>query len=271
MVSPNNSNSKSSTTSTSVTGVPRLPVVAEESSDASTQNSSVVILAEGSDEEDYGDVSQQHPQQPSRRSIRPLARGLAAAAASLPHTTFSTITSYASSSSAPQEERTLAALAGATAVTTGPDSFTVSVDLAGGATNSTTDTVQDVLDVIGNPDLLRLWCTGVDGPVVIVRSSEGSRNAVTRRPVISGTDNDRAYEGEWIEATAPLVAPGRRGLWSGWTSSLASALGFPSHNQYGPITMFVERWQGRVSLTLGPLTTGCCAAAAAAVCKCATA
>jgi hypothetical protein len=40
-------------------------------------------------------------------------------------------------------------------------------------------TVQDVMDVIGNPDLLRFWCESVR-TLVITRSSEGSRNAANR-------------------------------------------------------------------------------------------
>jgi hypothetical protein len=40
-------------------------------------------------------------------------------------------------------------------------------------------TVQDVMDVIGNPDLLRFWCESVR-TLVITRSSEGSRSAAQR-------------------------------------------------------------------------------------------
>jgi hypothetical protein len=136
------------------------------------------------------------------------------------------------------EERRLAALAGATAVTTGDNAFTVTVDL-------NHCSVADVMDVVGNPDLLRLWCDPVEkSSLVIVSSSEGARNATERL----STDPNREYEGEWIEATSPgLVAP--PGCMVEWTSGLATMFGFPV---YGKITMFVERLSGQVGLTLGP-------------------
>ena len=41
-------------------------------------------------------------------------------------------------------------------------------------------TVRDVLDVVGNPDLLRLWCDPIRA-LVITKSSEGARSATNRR------------------------------------------------------------------------------------------
>lgn len=41
-------------------------------------------------------------------------------------------------------------------------------------------TVRDVLDVVGNPDLLRLWCAPIRA-LVITKSSEGARSATNRR------------------------------------------------------------------------------------------
>lgn len=40
--------------------------------------------------------------------------------------------------------------------------------------------VRDVLDVVGNPDLLRLWCDPIRA-LVITKSSEGARSALNRR------------------------------------------------------------------------------------------
>lgn len=39
--------------------------------------------------------------------------------------------------------------------------------------------VQDVMDIVGNPDLLRLWCEPVR-TLVVTRSSEGARSAIQR-------------------------------------------------------------------------------------------
>lgn len=109
-------------------------------------------------------------------------------------------------------------------------------------------TVRDVLDVVGNPDLLRLWCEPIRA-LVITKSSEGAQSATNR------AGGDREYEGEWIEATTSnLVSPSRH------TSCLYSlghviytTLGFPS---YGKITLFVERLRGQVGLTIGPFSGG---------------
>lgn len=158
------------------------------------------------------------------------------------------------------DERRLAALAGATVVTTDHHSFTVTVDLRHHGCS-----VRDVMDVLGNPDFLQFWCDAVPSSVVIVRSSEGARNAVERQrhqQQQHAADNNREYEGEWIEATCPtLIAPSssssllvggtRRSLLSNiWTAFWTNGLGF--FPVYGRITMFVERLSGRVGLTLGP-------------------
>lgn len=41
-------------------------------------------------------------------------------------------------------------------------------------------TVRDVMDIVGNPDMLRLWCEPVRA-LIITRSSEGSRSATNRK------------------------------------------------------------------------------------------
>ena len=72
------------------------------------------------------------------------------------------------------KECQMAALAGAMASRTSDSSFRVSVDL------SSSSTARDVMDVLGNPDLLSLWCDPVPS-LVITQNSEGSRNAANPR------------------------------------------------------------------------------------------
>jgi hypothetical protein len=140
------------------------------------------------------------------------------------------------------DERRLASLAGATASLTGDYSFEVSVDV--------TATVTDVMDVVGNPDLLRLWCDPVSNSLVITSSSEGARNAANLR----SREEGREYEGEWIEATTSrLIPPTNTSCLYSTSAALSRTLGFPS---YGKIAMFVERQRGQVSLTLGRFAGG---------------
>lgn len=107
--------------------------------------------------------------------------------------------------------------------------------------------MQDVMDIVGNPDLLRLWCEPVR-TLVVTRSSEGARSAANRTDSGRG---DREYDGEWIEATTSTLATPSRHTSTMYQMSqfIWSHLGFPS---YGRITMFVERRRGRVGLTMGP-------------------
>jgi hypothetical protein len=137
------------------------------------------------------------------------------------------------------ESRRMASLAGATASRTGETSFQVSVDIA------TTCSIQDVMDIVGNPDLLKMWCDPVPD-LVITRSSEGARTEANRQQ----PQSDREYEGEWVEATtAQLVAPPNTSCVYRTSRGVSSLLGFPT---YGRITMFVERQRGQVGLTIGP-------------------
>jgi len=138
------------------------------------------------------------------------------------------------------EERRLASLAGATASLTGDSNFRVSVDLVA--------TVRDVMDVIGNPDLLRLWCDPVTA-ILITKSSEGAQSEQNRRD-----PPFREYEGAWIEATTPqLISPNNTSCLYSTSRTLSAAMGFPT---YGKITMFVERNRGQVGLTIGPFVGG---------------
>jgi hypothetical protein len=79
-------------------------------------------------------------------------------------------------------ERRMASLAGATAKQTGVNSFTVQVDIAAthtGGGGTTNNAAQDVMDILGNPDLLKLWCDPIHA-LVITKSSEGAQNAANR-------------------------------------------------------------------------------------------
>ena len=138
------------------------------------------------------------------------------------------------------EERRLASLAGATASLTGDSAFRVSVDLVA--------TVGDVMEVIGNPDFLRLWCDPVTA-ILVTKSSEGAQTEQNRRD-----PPNREYDGAWVEATTPqLISPNNTSCVYRTTRTLSAAMGFPT---YGKITMFVERTRGQVGLTIGPFVGG---------------
>jgi hypothetical protein len=166
-------------------------------------------------------------------------------------------------------QRGLASLAGATARMTGELSFEVSIDLV--VPNCT---VADVMDIVGNPDMLHLWCDAVSS-LIITSISEGAQDAPSRRRRIHSAtttafteqgDNDapqrpqqkdsyREYHGEWIEATTSQLMTPVNALSCIYSTSrmLRTAMGFPT---YGKITMFVERHRGHVGLTMGPLPGG---------------
>lgn len=107
--------------------------------------------------------------------------------------------------------------------------------------------VQDVMDIVGNPDLLRLWCEPVR-TLVVTRSSEGARSAIQRAEPGRG---DREYDGEWIEATTSTLTDPIKQTSTVYQLGqfLWNNLGFPS---YGKLTMFVERQRGQIGLTMGP-------------------
>jgi hypothetical protein len=155
------------------------------------------------------------------------------------------------------------------------ESFEVSVDV------NSQITAQQVMDVLGNPELLRLWCEPIQA-LVVTRSSEGARDAASTRQTSSSNNNnnnsssssssssnhnndtssgrkrnknDREYEGEWIEATtlSLISPPSNAGIIHGAVQAVMSGLGFSS---YGKVTMFVERRRGQVGLTVGPFQGG---------------
>jgi hypothetical protein len=111
-------------------------------------------------------------------------------------------------------------------------------------------TAQDVMGVIGNPNLLKLWCDPIHA-LVITSSSEGAHDAANR----SDSSPGRQYEGEWIEATTGSLTspPGYASYVYGGSKLVMENLGFCS---YGKVTMFVERPRGQVGLTVGPFIGG---------------
>ena len=182
-------------------------------------------------------------------------------------------------------ERRLAELVGASVAVVGGNTFVVSIDLSVNPSmegmisfhgnsesrhgvnqhlvEQQSSMKEAILDVLGNPDLLRLWCDAIPSStsLIIVRSSEGARNAIDRsRPA----DTNREYEGEWIEAICRpgFVVPAKSSssrirncsalgrYLMDWTSSLSSLMGCPRAS--GTVTMFVERRAGQVSLTFNP-------------------
>ena len=126
------------------------------------------------------------------------------------------------------------------------ESFEVSMELG------TRFNPRHVMDVLGNPEFLRLWCEPIQA-LVITNSSEGANDSTNSGQPIAG--QDREYEGEWIEATTgSLVSPPGNGTYlHGAVQVILNTLGFAS---YGKVTMFVERRRGHVGLTVGPFHGG---------------
>ena len=134
---------------------------------------------------------------------------------------------------------------------------------------------ENILGIIGNPDLLRLWhdavpCTSQQQQSLTIRSiSEGARNAVHRTQEHNAT---REYEGEWIEAICPkgfVVPPASKStsaqapssstsstrlltsiarIFINIGASVAGFIGCPSNG--ATVSMFAERSIGQVSITL---------------------
>ena len=146
------------------------------------------------------------------------------------------------------------------------DSFEVSLLLG----ENTRCTVDDVVEVLSNVDLLSLWCNPIESLIVTSNSSEGSsftmdldetrmNNVSENRTEYSncrdGNERTREYEAEWIEATtSSLESP------SSYVSFILNmgqiilqSLGCAS---YGKITMFIERQHSRISLNVGPFNGG---------------
>ena len=109
-------------------------------------------------------------------------------------------------------------------------------------------TTQNVMAILGNPELLRLWCDPIQS-LMVTSTSDGSTDSSTQR------EDGREYEGEWIEATTTALESPPSHVGPIYTAGQAAldALGFAS---YGKITMFVERRRGQIGLTIGPFRGG---------------
>mmetsp|Transcript_7153 Transcript_7153/g.17439 ORF Transcript_7153/g.17439 Transcript_7153/m.17439 type:complete len:591 (+) Transcript_7153:226-1998(+) len=145
------------------------------------------------------------------------------------------------------------------------DSFEVSLLLQ----NNTLCTVDDVMDVISNTDLLNLWCNPIENIIVTSSSNEVPYSAMNSdgkkinvecglhgsSNIGDDVSNIREYEAEWIEATtSSLESPSSTaGFILNAGHCALKSLGCAS---YGRITMFIERRHARVGLTIGPFHGG---------------
>ena len=140
------------------------------------------------------------------------------------------------------------------------DSFEVSLLLG----ENSRCTIDDVMEVVSNTDLLSRWCDSIGTLIVTSNSSHIMSSDITvdetRKKVESGGFRDgnertREYEGEWIEATTlALESPSSSfSFILSMGQSILESLGCAS---YGRITMFTERKRGHVALTVGPFLGG---------------
>jgi len=131
-------------------------------------------------------------------------------------------------------------------------------------------TVDDVMEVISNTNLLNLWCNPIESLIVTSNSSESSTfttslnqtrtNSECEGRTVSNSYSDdnemiREYEAEWIEATTSSLESPSSSVSFILTAgqSVLRSLGFTS---YGRITMFIERRRGHIDLTVGPFHGG---------------
>jgi hypothetical protein len=97
-----------------------------------------------------------------------------------------------------------------------------------------------ILDILGNPTMLSLWCDAVPS-LVVTECSASSRR-------------DRQQDAEWMEATTPyVIPPPNSSCVYSLFRTIQSSLGFPS---FGRITMLVERQRKQVAVTVGTLDGG---------------
>ena len=131
-------------------------------------------------------------------------------------------------------------------------------------------TVDDVMKVVSNVDLLNQWYDPVETLIVTSNSSEGSSFPMSLNETrtknecedLSGSSHCqdgnkriREYEAEWIEATTSSLESPQSGF-SFILDIGKSVLRSVGLESYGKITMFTERRQGHISLTAGPFSGG---------------
>jgi len=128
-------------------------------------------------------------------------------------------------------ERRMASLAGATATRTSDASFRIAIDLSNDVTAA------QVMQVLGNPEMLHLWCDCL--PSLLI----------TKRTERSDADASREYEGEWIEGTtSELQHPPNLSRLHKVAHGACDMLGFPCTGHAG---MFVEPTKHQMGLSVG--------------------
>jgi hypothetical protein len=147
-------------------------------------------------------------------------------------------------SASPSEASIARSRAGVKSLLEDGQSFEVSMDIHGPCTT------QGVMRILGNPELLKMWCDPIQ-TLIVTSSSDSSRESSGQIQA----DNGREYEGEWIEATTTALEspPSSVGFIYSAGQAVLDTLGFAT---YGRITMFVERQRGHVGLTVGPFSGG---------------
>ena len=98
-------------------------------------------------------------------------------------------------------------------------------------------TVGQAVQVVSNPDLLRIWCSSVSALFVTKESS-------------SRSDQLRQYDAEWVEGVISIRHPGQ-GLYGAY--SYFKSLLCWSSTCNGNIKMFIERARAQIAVTMGPV------------------
>lgn len=117
--------------------------------------------------------------------------------------------------------------------------------------------IRDAMDVMANMELLHLWFDPVPA-VFDAAIKDGSGNGiVSPRSSPDSANNNRQYDGQWVEiSTPPLSIPSDSRI-SGCLRAIRvgfrSLIGFPSRIRS---MIFVERSCGRIGITLGPYPDG---------------
>jgi hypothetical protein len=155
------------------------------------------------------------------------------------------------------------------------DKYVVTINIPITTINELSD-IRQVVDIMGNMDLLHLWFDPVPAVFDSTIQDGGSDGPSSLSPIhstnngggidhIANNNNDnnirtttpRQYEGQWVEiSTPPLRIPSDAhisGCFSAIRTTFRSILGFPPRIRS---MIFVERSCGRMGMTLGPYPDG---------------
>lgn len=99
-------------------------------------------------------------------------------------------------------------------------------------------TVGQSVQLVSNPDLLKIWCSSVNA-LFLTRDPSSRSNRL------------RQYDAEWIEGMVSMKHPGQ-GLY-GTYAYFKSFLICWSSSSNGSVKMFIERARGQVAITMGPV------------------